>query len=74
MKTEAFGFGYLDEFAENPDEIDDDRRAWWCASCGAVGNRHHSRRKIPFCPNCDGRDAVLIEMKPVGPGADKITD
>jgi hypothetical protein len=70
MQTD--GMGYLNRWIEDPDDFDDDERLWRCPDCGAVGDRHHAQRERPFCPNCDARDAVLIEMKPIGPGAEDL--
>lgn len=61
---------YSERFVESPDDLDDDLRFWWCGNCGAVFGRHHQTKNRLFCYNCEQRDAVLIEMKPVGPGSD----
>lgn len=60
--------GYSDKFARSPDDISDDKRYWWCPNCGAVFHRSHNETGYKFCYNCDQRDAVLIEMRPVGRG------
>lgn len=63
------GSGLSDHFEGQPDHLPDDERAWWCSRCGAVFSRHHAETEYKFCNNCESRDAVLTQCKPVGPGA-----
>ena len=49
-------------------------RLWKCPDCNREEERHPSKLKRPFCDGCEGRDAVLIEMEPVGPGSEKFFD
>ena len=62
--------GYSTRHEASPDALDPDRRWWWCPDCGSVYGRHHSETERKFCYECDARDAVHIEMEPVGKGAD----
>lgn len=55
-------------------QADDDRRLWRCPTCGLEENRHHAEKKRPFCDECESRDAVLIEMRPIGLGREKFYD
>lgn len=66
------GSGYSDRFAESWEDLDDSDRLWWCPNCGAVFDRDHRTQTYKFCNNCESRDAVLIECKPVGPGSDGV--
>jgi len=55
--------------SENTEKQD---RQWKCPDCGHTESRHHNERERPFCDRCDSRDAVLIEMNPIGKGEGKI--
>jgi rubrerythrin len=64
--------GYSDRFVESPDELNQNKRWWWCKNCGAVFTRHHSQRQTQFCVNCEDRHALLIELKAIGKGNEKV--
>jgi len=49
-------------------------RLWRCPDCGATEKRHHASKTRPFCDACDHREAVLIEMRPEGPGKEKFAE
>jgi anaerobic ribonucleoside-triphosphate reductase len=51
-----------------------DERLWVCPDCGREEKRHHASKTRPFCDDCDWRDAVDIEMRPVGPGKEKFAE
>ncbi|MWG36509.1 hypothetical protein [Halomarina oriensis] len=51
----------------------DTERLWRCPSCHHENKRHHAQTERPFCDNCDGL-GVLVEMKPIGKGAEKFYD
>lgn len=70
MVSGAMPSGYSDRFARSPDGLADDKRHWWCPNCGAVFDRKHNETEYKFCYNCDQRDALLIEMRPVGKRSD----
>ncbi len=53
---------------------DTDTRLWRCPTCGHEQSRHHAEKERPFCDECDFRDALLIEMRPIGPGREKFYD
>jgi Zn finger protein HypA/HybF involved in hydrogenase expression len=63
---------YSDTFVESPEELDQNKRYWWCDTCGAVFHRNHNETDYKFCYNCEQRDAVLIEMQPVGKDSEKV--
>lgn len=50
------------------------KRYWACPDCGFKIDRHHAEKERPFCDECEFRDAVLIEMKPRGPGKEKFRE
>lgn len=55
-------------------ESDQASRRWVCPACGKEQSRHHSSETRPFCDDCEWRDAVLIEMKPEGPGKERFVE
>lgn len=66
--------GYSDHYVDGPDGLPAGKRFWWCPTCYATFDRHHAERGYKFCFNCEQRDALLVEMKPIGPGADSVHD
>lgn len=62
---------YLNRYVRDPEDVKDER-LWVCPACYAAKRRHHAERERPFCPNCENRVAVLVEMEAYGPGAEKV--
>ncbi len=59
-----------DFWVEDPEELPDDGKLFWCPDCGHVFDRHGQHSGDKFCVNCEWRHGTLVPMNPVGPNAE----